>query len=131
MMNDECGMMNVAEDKRDLRQRTKGYALGIVELYCSLPKTTLAQTLGKQLLRSGTSVGAQYREAFRARSRAEFISKMESALQELDETSYWLELLNEAHIVVPQNLDKLMQETGELTAIFTSSSKTAKRNAET
>jgi four helix bundle protein len=128
MMNTECGMMNATDDKRDLKQRTKVYALGIVKLYCNLPKTTLAQTLGKQLLRSGTSVGAQYREAYRARSRAEFISKMESSLQELDETSYWLELLDETHVVEPNELSKLLQETGELTAIFTSSSKTAKRN---
>ncbi len=92
MMNDEQGMMN-EKQKPDLRVRTKAFALRVIRLYCSLPKVTEAQVLGKQVLRSGTSVGAQYREAVRARSRAEFVSKIETALQELEETviglSYW------------------------------------------
>lgn len=83
-MNDERGIMNDIE-RRDLRKRTKAFALRIIKLYASLPKTTEAQILGKQLVRSGTSVGAHYREAKRARSTAEFISKVEVALQELDE----------------------------------------------
>src|SRR5690349_15460519 len=87
MMNDE---MNDIE-RRDLVKRTKMFALRIVKLYVSLPKTTEAQVIGKQVLRSGTSVGAHYREAKRARSTAEFVSKIEGALQELDETTYWLE----------------------------------------
>lgn len=74
--------------ERDLQQRTKDFALRIIRLYVSLPKTTEAQVLGKQVLRSGTSVGAHYREAQRAKSDADFISKIEGGLQELDETCY-------------------------------------------
>jgi four helix bundle protein len=83
-----------------------------------LPKTTEAQVIGKQVLRSGTSVGAHYREAQRAKSDADFISKMEGALQELDETAYWLELLGESGIVAQEKLQPLLQETDELIAIF-------------
>ncbi len=84
---------------QDLRVRTKRYALRIVRLYTALPKSTEAQVLGKQVLRSGTSVAANYREASRARSDAEFISKLGIVEQELDETIMWLELLVEAEIV--------------------------------
>jgi four helix bundle protein len=87
----------------------------------------VAQVLGKQLLRSGTSVGAQYCEAHRARSTAEFVSKLASALQELEETQYWLELLAESGIVPPSRLIGLQTEANELTAIFVRSIKTAKR----
>ena len=114
-------------DKQDLRTRTTAYALRIIRLYGSLPKTTEAQVIGRQLLRSGTSVGAHYREATRARSRAEFISKIEGALQELDESSYWLELLGLSGIVGKQLLADLCTETDELIAIFTTSAMTAKR----
>ena len=77
----------------DLKDRTKRFALEVIRLSGSLPKTTEAQVIGKQVLRSGTSVGAHYREAQRAKSDADFISKIEGGLQELDETAYWLELL--------------------------------------
>ena len=77
----------------DLKVRTKLYALRIIKLFTSLPKAAEAHVVGKQVLRSGTSVGAQYREACRSRPKSEFISKMQSSLQELDETAYWLELL--------------------------------------
>jgi len=106
------------ERGQDLRERTKAFALRIVRLYVMLPKTTEAQVIGKQVLRSGTSIGAHYREASRARSDAEFVSKIGIALQELDETSYWLELLVEAEIVPSGRLDALQQETEELIAIF-------------
>ena len=79
--------------KQDLKERTKAFALRIIRLYAALPKTTEAQVLGKQVLRSGTSVGAHYREAQRAKSNADFIGKIEGGLQELEETAYWLELL--------------------------------------
>jgi four helix bundle protein len=82
--------------ERDLLQRTKDYALRIIRLYAALPKTTEAQILGKQVLRSGTSIGAHYREGNRAKSDADFIHKLETGLQELDETCYWLELIVEA-----------------------------------
>src|SRR5438874_9031083 len=100
-MNDErknCGSsVSQEQDKKpeDLKVRTKRFALRILRMYAALPATTEAQVLGKQVLRSGTSVGAHYREGHRARSSAEFVSKMEVGLQELDETSYWLELLSE------------------------------------
>lgn len=83
-----------------------------------MPKTTEAQVLGKQMLRSGTSVGAHYRESQRSRSNAEVISKLEGGLQELEETAYWLELLMESGIVQAAQLSALIKETDELTAIF-------------
>lgn len=112
---------------QDLRTRTKVFALRIIRLYGSLPKTTEAQIIGKQMLRSGTSVGAQYREAHRGKSTPDFISKMEGALQELDETAYWLELLVEGEIVPQDKLADLQKETDELIAIFVASVKTAKK----
>jgi four helix bundle protein len=131
-MNDELGTMNdkpqktTSESPADLRERTKSFALRILKLYSSLPRTTQAQVLGKQLLRSGTSVGAQYREARRARSDAEFISKIEGALQELEESTYWMELLVDAKIVKGTRLEALLHEAEELTAILVSSAKTVK-----
>ena len=84
-----------------------------------MPKTELAQVIGKRLLRSGTSVGAQYREGYRSRSDAESISKIESALQELEETSYWIELIIESEIYSENRMIDLMNEGKELTAILT------------
>ena len=104
---------------QDLDARTKAFALRIIRLYSALPKTTVAQVIGKQALRSGTSVGAHYREARRAKSDADFISKIEGGLQELDETAYWLELLGESGIVKSKRLQPLLHETEELIAIFT------------
>ncbi len=106
------------EDDKELKKRTREYALRIIRLYGDLPKTTEAQVIGNQVLRSGTSVGAHYREAQRAKSDADFISKMEGALQELEETAYWLELLGESGIVAQERLQPLLQETDELIAIF-------------
>ena len=83
----------------DLKTRTKDFALEIIRLYATLPRRTEAQVLGRQVLRSGTSVGAHYREAQRAKSNADFISKIEGGLQELEETQYWLELLGESRLV--------------------------------
>ena len=91
-------------DPTDLKARTKAYALRIIKLYQALPKSGEAQVIGKQILRSGTSVGAQYREACRAKSPADFINKMEGGLQELDETGYWLELLADSKIVPTDRL---------------------------
>ncbi len=107
-----------SRQRQDLKKRTKCFALRIIRLYSALPKTTEAQILGKQLLRSGTSVGAHYREAFRAKSQADFINKVEGGLQELDETGYWLELLVESGIVSEGRLKDLMKEADELTAMF-------------
>jgi|SRR5882724_13296731 len=112
-----------SDNRQDLRKRTREFALRIIKLYAALPKTTEAQVLGKQLLRSGTSVGAHYREACRAKSNADFISKIEGALQELDETLYWLELLADAKIVKAERLEPLGSETNELIAMFVSMAK--------
>src|ERR1044071_8043457 len=101
----------------DLETRTTDFALRIIKLFSALPKTTEAQVIGKQLIRSGTSVGAHYREAKRARSTAEFISKIESGLQELEETIYWLELLIDSGIIPQARLANLCQEADELMAI--------------
>jgi four helix bundle protein len=113
--------------QKNLKNRTKDFALEIIRLYCSLPKTPVAQVLGKQLLKSGTSPGAHYREALRARSTAEFISKLEGGLQELEETAYWSELLVESEIVQKDVMNPLLTETDELTAMFTASVITAKK----
>ena len=100
----------------DLRLRTKEFALRIIRMFSALPKSTEAQVLGKQALRSGTSVGANYREAYRARSKAEFVAKAGDSLREVEETAYWLELLVDAKIVSPVKLESLRKETDELTA---------------
>jgi four helix bundle protein len=131
-MNAECRMkkdggMIPAEYERDLKKRTKQYALRIIRLYSSLDKNAVAQVLGRQMLRSGTSVGAHYREATRGRSVAEFVSKMEGGLQELDETAYWLELLIDTKAVSARRLGPLMDETEQLLSIFVASVKTSKQ----
>ena len=108
-----------SETPQDLRSRTGDFALQIVKLYVSLPKTTEAQVLGKQVLRSGTSIGAHYREGYGAKSDADIINKFETALQELDETDYWLELLVKSSIIPAQKAEPLRKETNELIAIFT------------
>lgn len=111
----------------DLRDRTKRFALNIVRMFTSLPKTTEATVLGKQVLRSGTSIGANYREAYRSRSRAEFIAKIGDCLKELEETAYWLELLVESLIVDGMRLTDLRKECNELIAIFVTIVKTSKK----
>src|ERR1041385_3222346 len=104
--------------KKDLQERTKQFALSIIRTFSIIPKTTEAHILGKQVLRSETSVGANYREAYRGRSRAEFIAKCGDSLRELEETGYWLELLIEAGSMPARKLAPLRKECGELTAIF-------------
>ena len=113
---------------KDLKIRTKEFARRIIRLYILLPKETVAQVLGKQVLRSGTSVGANYREANRGRSKAEFICKMGDCLKELDETEYWLELLVDENIVSSGKMAALLDETGQLMAIFTTIINKAKRS---
>ena len=104
----------------DLKIRTKDYALSVIRLFAALPKRTETQILGRQLLRAGTSVGAQYREATRAKSNADFISKIEGSLQELEEAEYWLELLGESGFFPEDGLAAVRKETGELKGIFIS-----------
>ena len=112
--------------QEQLRDRTKQFALRIIRLVRSLPKSSEAQVLGKQLLRSGTSVGANYRAAGRARSKAEFISKIGIVVEEADETVFWLELLIESGIVKEGLLSELLTEANELVAIFAASQRTAR-----
>ena len=118
--------MKQERSRQDLGERTKDFALRIIRLYAALPKTTEAQVIGKQVLRSGTSIGAHYREARRAKSDADFISKIEGALQELDETTYWLELLSESGIVNSERLKPLTDECEELIAMFVTMAKNVK-----
>jgi four helix bundle protein len=116
-------------ERQDLGERTKAFALAAIRTYVKLPKTPVAQVIGRQLLRSGTSVGAHWREARRARSDAEFVSKVEGGLQELDETCYWLELLAEAGVVEQKNLKDLLREANELTSIYVACVKKTKGRA--
>jgi four helix bundle protein len=120
-----CNICNMA-NAEDLRLRTKRFALCILRLYRLLPYREEARVIGKQLLRSGTSVGANYRAACRARSRAEFIAKIGVVLEEADETAFWLELLTDAKILPDEELANLLKEANELTAIFVASLRTAK-----
>jgi four helix bundle protein len=112
----------------DLAVRTKSFALRIFRLFSALPKTTEAQVIGKQVLRSGTSVGANYREAYRGRSKAEFVSKCGDCLREIEETAYWLDLLAEADLVASERLQPIRQECGELIAIFVTILKRSKES---
>lgn len=112
----------------DLRDRTKAFALRVIRLYSALPKATVAQTLGKQVLRSGTSIGADYREAYRGRSDAEYVAKLGDCLKEADETTYWLELLAEAEILSARRLAPLLDENNQLIAIFTAIVKKKKQS---
>ena len=104
--------------REEMIKRTRQFALDVIRLYSSLPSTTVSQVLGRQVMRSGTSVGAHYREACRAKSRADFVSKIEGALQELDETTYWLDLLREIYAERSDQLQRLVAEANELIAIF-------------
>ena len=107
--------------------RTKEFALRVINMYSKLPKNnTIAQVLGKQVLRSGMSVGANYREASRSRSKAEFTSKIGGCLKEIEEIEYWLELLVDSSCVSAAKMVNLLDETSQLIAIFTTIDKKAK-----
>jgi len=110
-----------------LRKRTKDFALGIIHVFRDLPETKEAQIIGNRLLRCGTAVGANYRRACHAQSRADFISRIGVVTEEADESVFWLELLSELNIAKGAGLDRLLQECRELTAIFSASRRTAKR----
>ena len=113
----------------ELKQRTKQFTLHVIKLVEAIPNTTTGRTIGNQLLRSGMSVGANYRAACRGKSKADFIAKAGISLEEADECMYWMELLQEARIIPAERLKDLMKETDELVAIFTSSIKTARANS--
>ena len=110
----------------ELKERTKQFALRVIKLYKSLPKGKDSDAIGYQLLKAGTSVGANYRSACRARSDADFISKITIVEEEADEPAYWIELLMESGIVKKKLLKELLKEANELTAIFTASGNTTK-----
>ena len=120
--------VTVSSQPEQLRDRTKAFALRIIRLYRSLPYKTDTQVLGKQLLRCGTSVAANYRAVCRARSKAEFIAKMGVVVEEADEAILWLELMTESGIVSMKKTESVLKEAHELTAIFAASQRTA-RNA--
>ena len=117
-----------AQDRHvvDLRDRTREFALRVIRLYNALPKGAEAQIIGKQVLRSGTSVGAHYREGIRARSRSEYGAKLCAGLMELEETLYWFELLEAANIVQAARLTSLKDEASQLSAILVSLIKRSK-----
>ena len=129
-MREKEGMVISEYDrkKQEFRERTKRYASAVIRLYCQLPKNRIeVQVLGKQLLRSGTSVAANYREASRARSDAEFVSKIDLCAQEADESCLWLELLRDDCDIKYDALNNLLKESDELIAIFVTMSKNVKK----
>ena len=120
--------MSRIERARELQDRTKKFALRIIQAFSRLPKTDEARVIGRQFLRSGTSVAANYRAACRARSAADFISKISIVVEEADETLFWLELVTEANLVQPKVVEALVLECEELLKIFSASLATAKAN---
>ena len=114
-------------DREQLHSRMKQFALQIIKLAAALPRNRVGDVMGRQILRSGTSIGANYSEAVRASSRKHFISIVEIASREAGETLYWLELLAESNTIKPTLLATLIQECSELTAILTATGRTAKR----
>lgn len=115
-------------NKEELKNRTKQFALRVIKLVEELPNTKAGHTIGNQMIRSGTSVAANYRAACRARSAADFISKITIVEEESDETLFWLELIVETNLMKPERVKDLLKEADELTAIFTAAGKTAKLN---
>ena len=114
-------------DKEELQRRTKQFGLSVIRLVESLPRGRTEDMIGRQLLRSGTSVGANYRAACRAKSTADFIAKMGIVEEESDESVYWMELLVEAGIIKTERLESLMKEGNELLAITVASINTARK----
>ncbi len=112
-------------DQIELKKRTKQFALRILTLTAALPKTVEARVIQNQLARAGTSVAANYRASCRARSRAEFIAKMGTVIEESDESCFWLELIIEGEMLPESKVNSLLHEANELTAIMTASRKTA------
>lgn len=111
-----------------LRKRTKAFAIRIVKLYRALPKTGEARVIGNQMLKSGTSVAANYRAVCRARSKAEFIAKMCIVVEEADETVFWLEMIVDTGIMPVNKLKDLMKEADELLRIFSASRRTERNS---
>jgi len=118
----------MASQAEQLKARTKQFAIRVVRLFRTLPKTDEARVIGKQVLRSGTSVAANYRAVCRARSQAEFIAKIGVVVEEIDETVFWIELLADTEIIRSERIAELLTEANELLAIFAASLRTAKTN---
>ena len=116
------------EAEKLLLPRTKQFALRVIRLVQSLEKDDVGRVLGTQLLRSGTSVGANYRAACRGRSRADFVNKLKISEEECDESLYWMELLVEGGVMPEKKLRSLMQETGEILAMLVASIQTSRRS---
>jgi four helix bundle protein len=114
--------------KEELKIRSKKFALMIIQLVEYLPNSLAGRTIGNQIIRSGTSVAANYRAACRARSGADFVSKITLVEEECDETQFWLELIEESKLIELEKIQALIKEANELTAIFTASGKTARLN---
>lgn len=114
--------------KEDLIKRTMNFAIRIVKMTDHLPKNEMAGTLANQILRSATSVGANYRAACRSKSKKDFINKLKIVEEEMDETIYWISLIGECELIKPEKLSQLKVEANELLAIFVASLKTAKEN---
>ncbi|MCO4292207.1 four helix bundle protein [Solitalea sp. MAHUQ-68] len=130
-LDTEIGILifiSTMENNIDLKLRTKKFGLRVIKLVNYLPNTMAAKALGNQLLRSATSVGANYRAACRAKSTKDFINKLKIVEEESDECQFWLELLEESEIVKPQLIGNLKKEASELTAIFVTAINSAKRN---
>ncbi len=123
-------MGDEGQKPRDLKERTRDFALRVIRLDVALPKKSESQVIGKQVLRSGTAVGANYREGLRARSKSEYAAKLNLGLMELEETLYWLELLERASIISAPKLAGLKTETSELSAILVTLIKQAKAENE-
>ena len=115
----------------DLKERTKQFALRVLKLVAALPKTLAGKTIGGQLIRSGTSVGANYRAACRARSKLEFIAKIGIVEEEADESAFWMELIIETGLLKPQLVESLLTEANELAKIMASSRKSASESLKT
>lgn len=115
-------------DSIELKDRTKQFALRIIKLVEALPKTLTGRTIGNQLIRSGTSVAANYRAACRARSKNEFISKLGIVIEESDESIFWIELIAETRLLSPKRVELLLKEANEITAIMVASSNSSRKN---
>ena len=115
-------------DANELRARTRAFSLRVIKLIQSLSKSATADVLGKQLLRSATSVAANYRAATRAQSHAMFVSKLSIVVEEADESVFWLELIRDAGLVKPERLENLIDEAEQIMKIMAASRKTAKHN---
>jgi len=122
------GEISLADESPDLKDRTKQFALRVVRLVRALPRERTADVIGRQLLRAGTSVGANYRAACRSRSTAEFVSRMTIVEEEADEAAYWMELLLDAGIMTEAKIDELLDEARQLVAIMVASIKTARNS---